>query len=271
MVRIAHEVSIVIPFYGRLPLARAAIDAALAQRGIACELIVVDVGSREDTTALGRYVERRGGTFVRQSHGGIAAARNAGLAAASGRWVTFVDSDDVIYPAKLAVQVAACGASPGAVWSSTGFDLLSPSGACVGGDSLSGVSGAFWRTSCPFGSTSVVARRDVLNAIRGFDPAFKRSEDWDLFLRLGEISPPAILHERLYGYRVDCGNVSGEDPEQWVAAWTLLCSKHAMEVTPDSYAGIRYNRSRLPAEFPMLAVRPRHSADAAVFDLNASS
>lgn len=266
MVRTAPEVSVVIPFHGRLPLVRTAVDAVLAQRDVACELIVVDDGSDMPTTELERYVESRGGTFIRQPYGGIAAARNAGLAAATGRWVTFVDSDDVIYPAKLAIQVASCRASLQAVWSCTGFDLLSPSGDCVGGDSLADVTGAFWRASCPFGSTSVMARRNVLNALGGFDLEFDLSEDWDLFIRLGEISPPTIIHERLYGYRVNCENVSGRDPERWVAAWKLLCVKHQMEVTPDSYAGVRHNRSHLQAEFPMVALNSRRSSRPVVFD-----
>lgn len=240
MVKVTPDVSIVIPFYGRLPLVRQAVTAALRQRDIVCQIVVVDDGSHEDVSELQAFVIANGGTFIRQPHGGIAAARNAGLAASAGRWVTFVDSDDVIYPSKLAVQITAMFNTE-TPWSCTGFDLLAPKGDIIGGDSLDFLPERFWREFCPFGSTAVIADRKVVISLGGFDVAFDRSEDWDLFIRLGDLSSPAIVSTRLYGYRLQCGNVTGRDPEKWLEAWRMLCRKHDVELTFDGYPGIEHN------------------------------
>ncbi len=257
MVKATADVSVVIPFYGRLPLVQEAVVAAFHQRDIKCELVVVDDGSQEDTAQLSALVTEHGGIFVRQPHRGIAAARNAGLTASTGRWVTFVDSDDVIYPHKLTRQAAAM-ATTGTLWSCTGFDLLTPTGAVIGGDSLESLPEEFWRQFCPFGSTSVMCDRAAVSEMGGFDINFDRSEDWDLFIRLGELSSPAVVSDRLYGYRLQCGNVTGRDPEKWLSAWRMLCRKHDIELTFKGYPGIEHNLPQVrPALFDSSALAIR--------------
>lgn len=100
----APTVSVIIPTYNRAHLIRQAIDSVFGQTFTDHEIIVVDDGSTDDTRAVvGSYGDRV--TYISIRHGGIAGARNAGMAGARGRYLTFLDSDDVLYPYALELEV----------------------------------------------------------------------------------------------------------------------------------------------------------------------
>lgn len=98
------RISVVIPAYNQAGFLREALDSVFAQTYPAHEVLVIDDGSTDDTPAvLEPYRERV--AVVRQANAGPSAARNTGLARATGTWVAFLDSDDVWDPDKLAQQV----------------------------------------------------------------------------------------------------------------------------------------------------------------------
>lgn len=98
-------VSAVIPTYNRAHLVTRAIRSALAALSPGDEVVVVDDGSTDDTAAA---VEAFGPAvrLLRRPHEGAGAARNAGLAAAHGSLVAFLDSDDEWFPDKIDLQRA---------------------------------------------------------------------------------------------------------------------------------------------------------------------
>ena len=103
-------VSIIIPTYNRRDLLPEAVASCLAQTWLNREIIIVDDGSADGTDRLvrerlkGEWSER-GIRYVPQLNAGASAARNAGLALAVGDYVQFLDSDDLLFPDKLARQV----------------------------------------------------------------------------------------------------------------------------------------------------------------------
>ena len=112
-------VSVIIPTYNRAALVKEAVASVLAQTWREFELIVVDDGSTDDTPeALAPYASRIR-LLRRENRGGVSAARNAGMAAARGEWLAFLDSDDLWLPEKLARQMAYLAAHPDAAWCQT--------------------------------------------------------------------------------------------------------------------------------------------------------
>jgi glycosyltransferase involved in cell wall biosynthesis len=111
----APLVSVVVPTYNRAALLRETIDSVLAQTYPAIELIVVDDGSTDHTpdmlAELAQANPERLRVIRKQNEGGTA-ARNTGLRAAAGDYLSVLDHDDLLLPQKIARQVALFTARP---------------------------------------------------------------------------------------------------------------------------------------------------------------
>lgn len=112
--RVPPEFSVVIPAYNYGRYLVRAVESVEAQRGPSYEIIVVDDGSTDETpevaAGLGTRIE-----YIRQANAGVAAARNAGLEQARGRYVIFLDADDRMAEGALAAFHEIAVQSPMAV------------------------------------------------------------------------------------------------------------------------------------------------------------
>ena len=97
-------VSVIIPTYNRRALLGRAVDSALKQTEQDIEVIIADDGSTDGTEALFAGETDPRVRYCRLHHAGACAARNAGIDLARGKYIAFLDSDDVWRPDKLAVQ-----------------------------------------------------------------------------------------------------------------------------------------------------------------------
>ncbi len=100
-------ISIIIPAYNVEKYLRECLDSALSQTYINTEIILVDDGSTDSTPDIAREYasrDRRVRVFT-QPHSGVSAARNAALRHVRGEWITFLDSDDCIFPHALELLV----------------------------------------------------------------------------------------------------------------------------------------------------------------------
>lgn len=181
-------VSIIIPTYNRAGLVGTAIESALAQTYPATEVVVVDDGSTDETPAV---LAGFGGRIrtIRTANRGCAAARNAGIAAARGDYLAFVDSDDAAPPDKLALQAPILDRSSevGFVYGpSVAFGPELPSDQVllpVRPDADGSVfEGLFLTTRIGF--DSVLLRRLAVERAGGFDETLLHNEDTDLLLRV---------------------------------------------------------------------------------------
>jgi glycosyltransferase involved in cell wall biosynthesis len=166
-----------------------AIGSLLDQTRPPDEIIVVDDASVDDTRTVARsYGEP---VIVVESDGsGPAAARNVGIAAATGEFIGFLDSDDLWPRSALATQLALLDAHPRAAiaWSKGMWQVL------AGGTPLGDKGdGAVERM---VGVNSMLFRRSALVALRGFDASMRFGEDHDI-----------VRRSRAAGLRV----VEGED------------------------------------------------------------
>ena len=98
-------VSVVIPTYNRAGFIAQAVQSVLDQTGINSEIIVVDDGSTDNTRQV---LEQFNGKirYLATENQGVAHARNTGMKASVGKYIAFLDSDDLYLPGKLALQVA---------------------------------------------------------------------------------------------------------------------------------------------------------------------
>jgi glycosyltransferase involved in cell wall biosynthesis len=96
--------SVVIPVYNRADDLRVALASVLAQDEQNFEIVVVDDGSRDDPRAVIDALGDPRIHYVRQANGGGGAARNTGIARASGGFIAFLDSDDAFLPHHLSAM-----------------------------------------------------------------------------------------------------------------------------------------------------------------------
>jgi glycosyltransferase involved in cell wall biosynthesis len=108
------KVSVIIPTYNRRVLLLEAVESCLRQSHANLEVIIVDDGSPDDTPEYVREMLASSWStasvrYQRQENAGASSARNHGLRVASGEFVQFLDSDDLLLPTKIARQLAALG------------------------------------------------------------------------------------------------------------------------------------------------------------------
>ena len=197
-------VSVVIPTYNRAHTVLDAVRSVLPQRYRDLELIVVDDGSTDDTAArLGALADPRLRVIMGR-HAGVSAARNLGVSKASGQLISFLDSDDLWHPDKLAAEVAFLARHPEvhAVFT----DLEKRHGDHVFPSFMrqtSVFSRRLERAAYPEGlvleardmrlclleevpikPSALTLRRAAFDAAGGFDETWSSSEDWEFLLRL---------------------------------------------------------------------------------------
>src|SRR2546430_2424646 len=108
----AGLVSIIIPVFNRAAMLREAVGSALAQTYRPIEVIIVDDGSTDDTARVADELAGDEVRVIHQPNGGPGAAREAARQIARGEFTQHLDSDDLLLPRKLEVQVAALRAKP---------------------------------------------------------------------------------------------------------------------------------------------------------------
>ncbi len=184
-------VSVVIPAYEAERFIGEAIASVLAQTYAPVETIVVDDGSADRTAEVARAYD--GVTVIVQENRGPSAARNRGFAAASGELIAFHDSDDLMTPDKLLVQVGVLIDDPQVGCVLAEQELLVEDGA----ELPFWVEGSKVPTVMPpkpeeladepdVHPMTVVMRRAVFEQVGGFDETMRAAEDFDWMLRASE-------------------------------------------------------------------------------------
>jgi glycosyltransferase involved in cell wall biosynthesis len=233
------EVSVVVPTHDREVLLRQTLRSILGQRGVDFEVIVVDDGSSDGTTAAVAGLDDPRVRLVRHARPlGVAAARNRGVAEATGPWLAFCDDDDLWAPDKLARQLQAA-AQTGASWVYTGEAHIDAGRRVVGGSPPPPP----WQlveqlARCnvvPGGCSGVVLRRAALGNREAFDGRrYRHFADWDLWIRLARDGPPAGVLSPLIGYRIHPGNAS-LDTAGMVAELEVIADRHGIQVDATSF------------------------------------
>ena len=212
------RVSVVIPVYNREAYVGQSIDSVLAQTFGDFELLVIDDGSTDRTGAVVRGIrDSRLRLLCHERNQGLPRTRNAGIDAARGAYVAFLDSDDVALPTRLAKQVAFLEGHPAYAAVGAWIDWMDGGGRPLGRVKRRPLAApdvaALRLFRQGIENTASMARTDILRAYR-HDERFEVSEDYELWARVAAEHPIANLPEVLVRRRAHAQQTSKDRDEQ---------------------------------------------------------
>jgi glycosyltransferase involved in cell wall biosynthesis/SAM-dependent methyltransferase len=252
------SVSVIIPCFNLGTYLDEAVQSVLDQTYQDFEIVIVDDGSDDPATRHMLASYRRPLTrIVRTENRGLASARNTGLEASSGRFVSFLDADDILEPAFLELAVAALERDPECAFASCWLRAF-------------GLAEFDWTPStCEFPEllvedtvcTAAVTRRETMIDVGGFDPEMPLAgyEDWDAAISLVEKGHHGvIIPDFLFRYRIRSGSMTSvcTQPKNHSRLFEYLLSKHRSSFEGHSQAVIALLEERIGALQQSLAAGP---------------
>ena len=180
--------SVVIPLYNRADIVGDTIRSVRAQDWQDFEIVVIDDGSRDNPAPVIEAIGDPRVRYIRQDNAGGGAARNHGIKAARGRYIAFLDSDDLFLPGKLSIMAQALKDDDGrtVLYSRMKVDRgvdrywIRPDRGIRDGEDV----GEYLFCANQFMQTStMVVPSDMARKVL-FDPALKKGQDLDFCVRL---------------------------------------------------------------------------------------
>jgi glycosyltransferase involved in cell wall biosynthesis len=240
------RVSVVIPTYNRPDMLGEAVASVLAQTYRDFELLIVDDGSDPPSRQVVESVGDPRVHYRYQENAGRSAARNAGIALASGEYVAFLDDDDLWLPEKLAFQLQVFAENPDVGLIASGWNYINAAGA-----QTNVIRPWLW---CPQLNLNVLifeypalpsvtmVRRDWAARSGGFDVSLPAYEDWDLGLRLSYLGcPMAWGKEVVASYRLHADNTVKKAVLLKQMSLAVLDKFFAQPGLPERLMGVRNN------------------------------
>jgi glycosyltransferase involved in cell wall biosynthesis len=184
--------TVIIPTYNRADRIGNAITSVLKQLFADFELIIVDDGSTDNTESVVKgYADARV-KYSRKSNEERAAARNAGVKASVGRYVTFLDSDDLLYPQHLTLALEEIKSLNEPEVYHQGYEVVDEKGRPLSKQNITKrtINDLLFTRGNVMSCIGVFVRRDVADGNR-FDENRQLSgvEDWELWIRLAAQYP----------------------------------------------------------------------------------
>jgi glycosyltransferase involved in cell wall biosynthesis len=206
------KVSIVIPCYNRERYLGLAVQSVLNQTYTHFELIIVDDGSTDASLQIAEQFaseDSRVKVIVQEHNQGQAHALKKGFDTAQGEFIGQVDSDDLLEPQALELTVQALEGDPGLGVIYTNYIDMDEDGNKVR---------VGMRCSIPYSAERLLTkmmvfhftlmRKSVYLSVGGFNPKFDPVQDYDLLLRLSEVTRISRIPEFLYLHRIHPGMVT---------------------------------------------------------------
>ncbi len=208
------KVSVIIPTFNRSIYVLDAIRSVLDQSYENIEILVIDDGSTDGTKEeLASLVEKGAIHYIYQENQGRSAARNRGISLATGNYLAFLDSDDLLESGTLIKQVEFLARNPEMGLVHGGYSKFDDSKKDLGYRNPSWFSGwiypkllLMWTTLLAI--PTVMVPRQVLNEVGGFDESLYIGEDLDLWRRIARRYPFGYIGQSLARIRVHAGNTS---------------------------------------------------------------
>jgi glycosyltransferase involved in cell wall biosynthesis len=248
-------VSVIIPAYNRQGYILETLESVWVQTCPDFEVLVVDDGSTDGTRELLEpYAQAGRLRYFYQANQGASAARNSGIRLARGRYLAFLDSDDLSLPERLKKQAAYLDAHPEIGLVHAHYVKFDESGADLGRRDPSWFSGWIYpqillEWSVLLSISCVMVRAAVLQTVGLFDASIHWGEDLDLWRRISRRYPLGCIPEVLLHQRVHSGGLS-IDKAAAVASFERYLQKAFSE---DSSLGPVFRRRALAKMYANMA------------------
>ncbi len=192
------KISVIIPTYNRRQTLRRAVESVLNQTFRDFELIVVDDGSSDGTHEDWQSCPNV--TYLKQSHGGVSKARNAGIVNSRSQFIAFLDSDDEWKPEKLARQLHFFETHPDSLISQTEEIWIRRGKRVNPMKKHKKYGGLIFKECLPLcivSPSAVMMKRELFHEIGYFDETLPACEDYDMWLRVSAKYPIDLIEEPL--------------------------------------------------------------------------
>jgi glycosyltransferase involved in cell wall biosynthesis len=252
-------VSVILPTFNRTRFLKQAIESVFAQTYADWELVIADDGSAQETQEYLRSIATsRVRTIWLEHCANPSRVRNAAIEAAQGHYLAFLDSDDVWAPSKLQLQIEGLLDHPDCQWSYTGCDRIDENGQPLVNLRLSvprpgWIFEALLRLEITIAMPAVVADRDLVEEVSGFDEQQRFGEFHDLCLRLALKSPAAAVPEPLCSIRAHQEHYSADRVAAF-ASWMRLYEKME-DFAPDPDSRRHCARARMETSLRLASLQ----------------
>jgi glycosyltransferase involved in cell wall biosynthesis len=242
--RVHPRVSVVIPTYRRHDMIIDTLNSVFLQTFKDFEVIVVNDGSPDQTAQLLAPLAASGRIrYLEQPNQGQAAARNRGLAEATGEFIAFLDDDDLWPPDKLEWQVTYLERDPSIAAVAGAYESIGDS--IASGTSIVGCEGVITAEEIsrgiPFASPGqILIRTQILRAIGGFDTSLWGVEDMDLWFRMALNAKIAAIRRKALCYRTHGQRASRNVIRMYINGFRMI-RKHLRLVPAETRGIIRKN------------------------------
>jgi glycosyltransferase involved in cell wall biosynthesis len=212
-------ISVIIPAYNAQDTIIETIESVRKQTFQDLEIIAIDDGSRDRTLQLLTAIEDKRLKVFPYSNAGLPTARNRGIARAQGKYISFLDADDLWTPDKLEKQLATLQAHPKASVVYSWIVVMLEAKDNFGQISFfSGkrilFAGDIYRqllvNNFIGNGSNILAKTEAIKCVGKFDPSFKSCEDWDYYLRLAARYHFAVVPEHQILYRKTAINMTSK-------------------------------------------------------------
>jgi len=226
-------VSVIMPVYNREEYVGYAISSILDQTYSNVEVVAVNDGSTDRSLQILREFEDKYPgkvVVIDQANQGQVASRNNAISQAKGRYIAFLDSDDLWQPTKLEKQMPLFNDVVGLVYCAV--DNINEDGEKIDtelceSDCRGDIYPKLLVSNRMTGGT-VVVRRDVIDKVGVFDTDFPAAENWDLWIRVCKVSEADFVNEPLVQYRFHPGNMS-KDQTLMLSVIQRIIDKHCSD------------------------------------------
>ena len=235
-------ISVIIPAYNQAHYLAAAIQSVLDQTFFDFEILVINDGSTDQTGQVVTGFKDRRIYYYYQENKGLSAARNTGIRHAIGKYITFLDADDLFLPEKLACEVALFAGDPklgfvagqAIMIDSIGKSLGLMSPETLPDDPIKLLMGN------PLHVGSVLVRREWLEQVGPFGESLRACEDWDMWLRLAQAGCPMKgLAVPVSQYRVHPAQMTRGAERMRTASLAVLDKFFRQESLPENWRALK--------------------------------